>query len=42
MKFKNLYSENKQNFFKEFYKKQNIDEEFLKLILTKIFSKKYT
>ena len=41
MKFKSLYSENKQNFFQRiFTKKQNIDEDFLKLILTKNFSVK--
>ena len=41
MKFKNLYSENKQNFFQRiFTKKQNIDEEFLKSILTQNFSVK--
>ena len=39
MKFKNLYSENKQNFFQRiFTKKQNVDEDFLKLILTENFS----
>ena len=39
MKFKNLYSENKQNFFQRiFTKKQNINENFLKSILTKNFS----
>ena len=39
MKFKNLYSENKQNFFQRiFTKKQNIDEDFLKSILTENFS----
>ena len=39
MKFKNLYSENKQNFFHRiFTKKQNIDEDFLKSILTENFS----
>jgi len=39
MKFKNLYSENKQNFFQRiFTKKKNIDEEFLKIILTENFS----
>ena len=41
MKFQNLYSENKQNFFQRiFTKKKNIDEDFLKLILTKNFSVK--
>mgnify|MGYP001418296926 FL=1 len=41
MKFKNLYSENKQNFFQRvFTKKQNIDEGFLKSILTENFSVK--
>ena len=41
MKFKNLYSENKQNFFQRiFTKKKNIDENFLKLILTENFSVK--
>ena len=41
MKFKNLYSENKQNFFQRiFTKKKNIDEEFLKIILTENFSVK--
>ena len=39
MKFKNLYSENKQNFFQRiFTKKENINEDFLKLILTENFS----
>ena len=39
MKFKNLYSENKQNFFQRiFTKKKNIDEKFLKIILTENFS----
>ena len=39
MKFKNLYSENKQNFFQRIItKKQNINEDFLKSILTKNFS----
>ena len=39
MKFKNLYSENKQNFFQRiFTKKKNIDEDFLKSILTENFS----
>ena len=39
MKFKNLYSENKQNFFQRiFTKKKIIDEEFLKIILTENFS----
>ena len=39
MKFKNLYSENKQNFFQRILtKKKNIDEEFLKIILTENFS----
>ena len=39
MKFKNLYSENKQNFFQRiFTKKQDINEDFLKSILTKNFS----
>ena len=41
MKFKNLYSENKQNFFQRiFYKKKTIDDDFLKLILTENFSVK--
>ena len=41
MKFKNLYSEIKQNFFQRiFTKKQNIDEDFLKTILTQNFSVK--
>ena len=41
MKFKNLYSENKKNFFQRiFTKKQNIDEGFLKSILTKNFTVK--
>ena len=35
MKFKNLYSETKQNFFQRiFTKKKNIDENFLKQVLT--------
>ena len=39
MKFKNLYSENKQNFFQRILtKKKSIDEDFLKSILTKNFS----
>ena len=39
MKFKNLYSENKQNLFRRiFSKKINIDEDFLKSILTANFS----
>ncbi len=39
MKFKNLYSENKQNFFQRILtKKKNIDEDFLKSILTENFS----
>jgi len=39
MKFKNLYSENKQNFFQRiFTKKQDVNEDFLKLILTENFS----
>ena len=39
MKFKSLYSENKQNFFQRiFTKKQDINEDFLKLILTENFS----
>ena len=39
MKFKNLYSENKQNFFQRiFTKKQNVNEDFLKSILTQNFS----
>ena len=39
MKFKNLYSENKQNLFRRiFSKKINIDEDFLKSILTENFS----
>ena len=41
MKFKNLYSENKQNFFQRvFTKKQDIDGDFLKSILTENFSVK--
>ena len=41
MKFKNLYSENKQNFFQRiFTKKQNVDEDFLKSILSQNFSVK--
>ena len=41
MKFKNLYSENKQNFFQRiFTKKQDINEDFLKLILTENFKVK--
>ena len=41
MKFKNLYSESKQNFFQRiFTKKQKIDEKYLKTILTKNFSVK--
>ena len=41
MKFKNLYSENKQNLFQRiFTKKKNIDEKFLKIILTENFSVK--
>ncbi len=41
MKFENLYSENRQNFFQRiFTKKRNVDEDFLKLILTKNFSVK--
>ena len=41
MKFKNLYYENKQNFFQRiFTKKRNIDEDFLKSILTQNFSVK--
>ena len=39
MKFKNLYSENKQNFFQRiFTKKKDVNEDFLKLILTENFS----
>ncbi len=39
MKFKSLYSENKQNFFQRiFTKKQDVNEDFLKLILTENFS----
>ncbi len=39
MKFKNLYSNNKQNFFQRiFTKKQEIDEKFLKSILTENFA----
>ncbi len=39
MKFKNLYSENKQNFFQRILtRKQNINEDFLKSILTANFS----
>ncbi len=39
MKFKNLYSENKQNFFQRiFSKKKNINDDFLKSILTENFS----
>ena len=41
MKFENLYYENKQNFFQRiFTKKQNIDEDFLKSILSQNFSVK--
>ncbi len=41
MKFQNLYSENKQNFFQRILtKKKNIDGDFLKLILTENFSVK--
>ena len=41
MKFQNLYSENKQNFFQRiFTKKQNINEGFLKEILTENFKVK--
>ena len=41
MKFKNLYSENKQNFFQRILtKKRNVDEDFLKSILTQNFSVK--
>jgi len=41
MKFKNLYSENKQSFFQRiFSKKKDIDDDFLKSILTKNFSVK--
>jgi len=41
MKFKNLYSENKQNFFQRiFTKKKIIDEDYLKFILTKNFTVK--
>ncbi len=41
MKFKNLYSETKQNFFQRiFTKKKNIDENFLKLVLTQNFNVK--
>ena len=41
MKFKNLYSDNKQNFFQRiFTKKQNVDEDFLKSILSQNFSVK--
>ncbi|MDC3026183.1 polysaccharide biosynthesis tyrosine autokinase [Candidatus Pelagibacter sp.] len=41
MKFENLYSENRQSFFQRvFTKKINVDEDFLKLILTKNFSVK--
>ena len=39
MKFKNLYAENKQNFFQRILsKKKNIDGDFLKSILTENFS----
>ena len=39
MKFKNLYSENKQNFFQRiFTKKKSVDENFLKSILTNNFT----
>ena len=38
MKFKNLYSETKQNFFQRiFTKKKSIDDDFLKLVLTENF-----
>ena len=41
MKFKNLYSETKQNFFQRiFSRKQNIDEGFLKSVLTQNFKVK--
>ena len=41
MKFKNLYSETKQNFFQRiFTRKKNIDENFLKLVLTQNFKVK--
>ncbi len=41
MKFKSLYSENKQNFFQRVLtKKQDINEDFLKIILTENFSVK--
>ena len=41
MKFKNLYSETKQNFFQRiFTKKKDINEEFLKSVLTKNFKVK--
>ena len=39
MKFKNLYSENKQNFFQRILtKKKDVNEDFLKSILTQYFS----
>ena len=39
MKFKNLYSETKKNFFQRiFSKKHDIDEKFLKKVLTKNFN----
>ena len=41
MKFKNLYSETKQNFFKEYLQEKNIiDENFLKIVLTENFKVK--
>ncbi len=41
MKFKNLYSETKQNFFQRiFTRKKTIDENFLKIILTENFKVK--
>ena len=41
MKFKNLYSENKQNFFQRILtKKKDVSEDFLKTILTQNFSVK--
>ncbi len=41
MKFKNLYSENKQNFFQRILtKKKDVNEDFLKSILTQNFSVK--
>ena len=40
MKFKNLYSENKKIFSKEYLLKKEIDNNFLKSIFTKNFSVK--